>query len=269
MGYVDLHVHSLYSDGTLSPRQIVERAVAWGVTLLAIADHDLVRGSIEALPLARAAGLRFLPAVEIDTLFEGRDFHILAYHADFTNAALTEIIRDARMRMDRMSDVLLMRMRADYPALDPEEFRTFPHDTAQGGWKLLQYLVKKGLADSLHGARHFYPDYGVGYETAGFLPTEAVVRAVHCAGGRAVLAHPGETARDALEDLFPRLLALGLDGAECFYPKHSPQQQAYLLEECTRRGRMITAGSDCHGAFGDADVAQTHTLESEIDLRGL
>ena len=134
---------------------------------------------------------------------------------------------------------------------------------------MLQYLMDKGLSDSLHGARHYYPDYGVGYEVAGFAPTEKIIEAIHLAGGRAVLAHPGETAKDALYDIFPRLMALGMDGAECYYPKHSEEVTNYLVDECRRRGLMITAGSDCHGAFGTADIGHTRTTEEQIDLRGL
>lgn len=265
----DLHIHTVYSDGTLTPAEVVARAVANGVELLSICDHNAVEGSLATEPLARAAGLRFVRGVEIDSMFAGQDAHILCYGADFQHPELMHRIRDARHRLDDMSDRLLERMLADYPQLDAEEYAAMVFDSRLGGWKLLQYLMRKGVTHSLREGFPFYDRYGVTYASAGFRPAEEIVAAIHDAGGRAVLAHPGVTFGETKDGLYPTLEVahnLGIDGIECFYPKHSPAFTEFLAAFCRERNLDITAGSDCHGAFGTADVGETRTPARTIRL---
>ena len=88
MAYADLHIHSTASDGTLSPEEIVRLCVENGVGALSVTDHDAVEGTLRAAPLARAAGLVYISGVEIDSLWRGRDVHVLCYGADLENGAL-------------------------------------------------------------------------------------------------------------------------------------------------------------------------------------
>lgn len=264
---MDLHIHSTASDGTLSPEEIVAEALRRGVGGISVCDHDVTRGTRAVLPLAQAAGLRCVSGVEIDAMLCGCDAHILCYGADLEDAALTEAIRDARARLDRMSDELLERMLPDYPALTAKEYAAMAHDSAQGGWKLLQYLKAKGVTRSLREGFVFYDRYHVGYADAGFRPAGEIVEAIHAAGGCAILAHPGVTfGKDAVEAL-QTAISLNVDGAECFYPKHPPALIAALEEVCRARNLSVTAGSDCHGAFGSAAIGETNTALDRLSLR--
>lgn len=269
MPLADMHIHSIYSDGTFSPEEIVQRAKQNGVGLLAVCDHNVIKGSIAVEPLARAAGIRFLPGVELDSMLLGLDTHILCYGADFTDEKLLEVICHARARLDWMSDELCARMCPDYPQMSVAEYESTAHDTARGGWKLLQYMADKGVTDGMHGGYHFYDDYGVTYASAGFREAEEVIEAIHDAGGCAVLAHPGVTFKKDPELIGRGLeaaLACGIDGVECFYPKHSLVLTETLLRFCEKHGLSTTAGSDCHGAFGSADVGQTCTEIGALNL---
>ena len=149
MAYADLHIHSTASDGTLSPEEIVRLCVENGVGALSVTDHDAVEGTLRAAPLARAAGLVYISGVEIDSLWRGRDVHVLCYGADLENGALLTCIREARARMDGMSDALLERMLKDFPALSKEEYAAFERDKTLGGWKMLHYLLFKGVTRSM------------------------------------------------------------------------------------------------------------------------
>lgn len=273
MNLVDLHIHSVYSDGTLTPAEIVSRACGRGVSLISVTDHNALSGTREAEPIARAAGLQYLPGVEIDALFENTDVHILGYGADFENPRLAECIRRARQKLDGMSTELLARMLKDYPELSRAEYEAMVHDTRLGGWKLLEYLKRKGVTPKLHDGFAFYERYGVGYAQAGFEDAEAVVAALHAAGGRAVLAHPGVTFSterlSAFEACVERALKTGLDGIECEYVRHTPGVTRRLYEICRRHDLMITAGSDCHGAFSANEIGQTGTPLDRIELKGL
>lgn len=269
MGIVDLHVHSWYSDGMYAPREIAERAQARGVTLLAIADHDVVEGSLMLAPICAERGIGYLSAVEHSCL-NGRCYHVLSYGAELLEPALLRVIRQARAALDGMSDLLIRRMMKDYPALSMGDYRAFNRDASIGGWKGIEYLMRRGVTQTLHQGMALYAQYGVRYEDAPFPSMQETIRAIHAAGGRAVLAHPGEVIDEADRAMFVAtligLLELGLDGVECHYPKHSDWVRGTCLDLCAARRLMVTAGSDCHGSFSGAEIGAMGILEEEVAL---
>ena len=273
MAFVDMHIHSVYSDGTYSPEEIVRHALADGAELIAVCDHNTVLGTLEVLPLAQAAGLVCIPGVEIDALWRDIDVHVLCYGADFENKALMEIIHDARFRLDDMSTQLLLRMQKDYPQLDYDEYMAMPHDAKLGGWKMLKYLWMKGISKDMRDGFRFYEAYGMTYAGAGFKDVETVIRAVHAADGRAVLAHPGVTLpykdMDDFKKMLCEILEAGFDGVECHYPRNSKALTRACTDICRQRDMMITAGSDCHGAFGRHIICETRTERDQVHLKGL
>ena len=273
MAFADLHIHSVYSDGSLTPAEIVRIARANNVELISVCDHNEVRGTLECAPLARAAGLRYIPGVEIDAMHEGADIHILCYGADLSNVALLGCIRHARIILDEMSTELLRRMRKDYPRMSLEEYEAFVHNPSRGGWKMLQYLHAKGVTPDLKAGFPLYERYGVTYADAGFDSAGEIIDAIHAAGGRAVLAHPGvvfPTGRlTQFEQCVEDAMDLGLDGIECYYVRHSAGITRSCLDICARHDAMITAGSDCHGAFNHNEIGQTRTPVEQLALKGL
>lgn len=273
MAFADMHIHSVYSDGTFTPDEIVRKARSSGVELISICDHNQVQGTLEAEPLARAAGLKYVQGVEIDAIHESTDVHILCYGANLADEALLEHIRRARCILDGMSTELLMRMQKDYPRLSLDEYEAFVHDSARGGWKMLQYLQFKGVTPDLKSGFPIYDRYHVTYADAGFDSAEEVIRAIHAAGGRAVLAHPGVVfSTDRMSQFEARVEAameLGLDGVECYYVRHSAGVTRSCLKICARRNALITAGSDCHGAFNHNEIGQTRTPIESLSLGDL
>jgi len=265
--YVDLHIHTTCSDGTLTPEEIVAEAVRCGAGLIAVCDHNQVKGSLAAEAPALKAGLSFLSGAEVDAIFEGRDIHILCYGADLTDERLLKVIRHARACLDAMSDVLLERMLPVEPRLNAEEYAALEHDPRQGGWKLLQYFRKIGMTSSLKEGIRFYGEYDVPYDTAGFDEAVTVIDAIHGAGGCAVLAHPGVVfTEEELNGALERLTELGLDGVECYYSTHTDEVTERCLSFCRSRGLIITAGCDFHGGFGKNAIAQTKTTPAEVSL---
>lgn len=273
MAFADMHIHSLYSDGSYSPEEIVRRARASGVELISVCDHNQVQGTLETEPLARAAGLKYVQGVEIDAIHENADIHILCYGANLADATLLDYIHRARWTLDEMSTELLRRMRRDYPQTSLEEYEAFSHDSSRGGWKMLQYMQHKGITPDLKSGFPYYDRYRVTYQDAGFDSAEDIIRAIHAAGGRAVLAHPGvvfPTGRmSQFEACVERAMDLGLDGIECYYVRHSAGLIRSCVDICSRRGAMITAGSDCHGAFNHNEIGQTRTSLDKLVLNGL
>lgn len=270
VGYADLHIHTTASDSSYSPAEVVARAVRNHVTLMAVCDHNVIAGSLAAEPLARDAGISFVRGVEIDALYAGRDVHMLAYHPDFEHRAFRELIAHARYALDHMSEVLLERLKGEFPALDMAEYRAFAYDPAKGGWPMLQYLLYKGVTGSIREGMALYPRYDVTYAGAGFVPLDEVIGTVHAAGGAIVVAHPCETFKH-LDDkdvlaLVGGAIDAGADGVECYYPTQNEALTQALVELAQRRGLKITAGSDCHGAFGKTDVGEMRIDASKIRL---
>ena len=259
MGFADLHIHSQYSDGTMTPEEIVRSARSVGAVLISVCDHNVIEGTARVAPLAAAAGLQYLHGAEIDTIWDGADVHILCYGADITHPALRSALHHARKRLDDMSVELLRRMAADYPAVSLSEYEQTAHDPRRGGWKLLQYLVRKRVTAKLKDGFAFYARYGVTYADAGFQDIETVARAIHASGGRAVLAHPQVTfAGEGISGLEARVcgaMEMGLDGVECHHPSQDAGVSRYLRALCDAHGWMITAGSDCHGDFNGRRIA--------------
>ena len=110
MGFVDLHIHTVYSDSTVTPAEAVRLAADTGVTLMAVCDHNVLTGSVEAQAEAKKAGIVCLTGVEVDCLFLGSDTHVLAYGCDFENAEFVKSVKHARWALDNMSEELLEKL---------------------------------------------------------------------------------------------------------------------------------------------------------------
>lgn len=256
--YADLHIHSHYSDGTMAPAEILAAAEAGGLSLIALTDHNRLEGSRELRALCRGTGIRMVPAVELDSLDGGSNIHILGYGADLDDPAFCAFVRRSQACLERVSRTLIERMGCDWPGISLEEYGRFRYNRKKGGWKALHYLLGKGAAGNLKEAVGLYARYNCPMAVGGFPSVAAVCSAIHAAGGRAVLAHPGESLVyadiRAFERELERFAGLGLDGVECHYPTHSPEVTRACVRLCDEGNLLITSGSDCHGGFGRTSV---------------
>jgi len=266
--YADLHIHSIHSDGTMTAGEILAAARAAGVGLLAIADHNM----LAAVPEAQAAcpdDILLLPAAELDSLLGQCDLHILAYGINDKDAAFRRFVARGRALLDLISTRLIDRMCADHPELSFEEYRAFRYDRTLGGWGAPYYLMEKGVCATFKEGLAFYRAYDCGYDCVPFPTTEEACAAIHAAGGKAVLAHPGESLPEGFS--LDALLPLGIDGLECHYPTHTPEQTQRFLAFCRQHGLLITSGSDCHGSFfgGRGPIGMLKTPITALQLGGL
>lgn len=276
-GLADLHLHSCYSDGTDSPQTIARLAYDAGIRLISLTDHNTIDGTAQMRAACGALGMGFIPGVELDTVWENMDVHTLCYGADEQNAAFANAVAENSRLLLAISDCLIQRLHEDYPAASLQGYRDFPECRTQGawtgGWKALQYLLSLGVVANVGEALALYGRYGCTYATAGFPTTAQWIEIIHQAGGKAILAHPGETLRSVAPQDFGatvvRLMDEGLDGIECYYPSHTPQQTQACLSICRARGLLVTAGSDSHGSFGSRALGQDGILIKDLILDGL
>jgi 3',5'-nucleoside bisphosphate phosphatase len=257
----DLQSHSNHSDGSLSPREVVARAVAAGVELLALTDHDTVGGVSEAADAAGEAGIQLVSGVEISALYAAdRDLHILGYDLDPGDRTLTERLASYRADRERRTEAMVSALRelgfdVDEAALAQRaaEGRSIgrPHiaRAVTGHPGNLGRLAAEGITEP--GA--FLERYLVPGAPA-FRPREhptvpEAIATIHDAGGVAVWAHPFFDFDDpgAVLAGVERFVAEGIDGVECFYVTHTAEQTAILARRCAEAALLSTGSSDFHG----------------------
>lgn len=249
----DLHMHSYYSDGTMSPREIVEDAKKRNVQLIAITDHNVLDSYTELKEAAEEFGIKVIRGVEIDARFEDIVVHILAYNFE-DNENLFNLVHKAKNELLETSIELIKRMENDYENISSEDYEAYDYDKRKGGWKGIHYLFDRGITSELFEGVKYYGKYKCGHEYFDYPTVEEVVKAVHEANGYVVLAHPcnyykNNTKEEVLEKL-EKFKSIGIDGVECYYPANSEMMTETCVEFCKNNDMIITVGSDSHGDFG-------------------
>ena len=250
---VDLHIHTYYSDGTMSPKEVVEDAKRKNLGIIAITDHDVLDSYEELKVEAEKAGIITIRGVEIDSIFEGHLVHLLAYKFE-DNEKLFKLINHAKEQLLETSIELIRRMENDYEGISLEDYNSYEYERRKGGWKGIHYLHDRKITEGLFDGVKFYGKYDCGHEKFAFPSVEEVCNTVHDANGYVVLAHPcnyysNKNKEEILEKL-EILKSLGIDGVECYYPANSDLMTNTCLEFCKDSNLIITAGSDGHGDFG-------------------
>ena len=260
----DLQSHSTHSDGALGAAEVVQRAAAAGVQLLALSDHDTISGVSEAIAEGQRVGVRVVPAVEISAVDAGstvpRELHILGYLIDYTGQVMTE--RLTAFLADREKRTLRMRdgLREVGFDLDEAEIDARIAEGKPIGRPHLAGAVLRAPANAERLQQEGIDDVGSlirGYLIEGKAafrlretPTVAeAVQAIHDAGGVAIWAHPFWDISDPDEVLatIDRFHALGMDGVEAFYITHTRENTELIANRCAELELLTTGSADFHG----------------------
>jgi predicted metal-dependent phosphoesterase TrpH len=260
----DLQSHSTHSDGVLPAAEVVQRAAAAGVELLALSDHDTISGVSEAIAEGDRVGVHVVPAVEISAIDAGssvpRELHILGYCIDHTGAVMTErltaFLADREKRTLRMRDAL----REVGFDLDEAEIDARIAEGKPIGRPHLAGAVLRAPANAERLQQESIDDVGSlirGYLIEGKsafrlreTPTVAeAIEAIHDAGGVAIWAHPFWDISDPDEVLssIDRFQALDIDGVEAFYITHTRENTELLAGRCAELKLLTTGSADFHG----------------------
>ncbi len=246
-GYaIDLHTHSLRSDGALEPGALVERAAARGVTIQALSDHDTLAGIPAAVAAGERTGVRIIPATELNTESEWGDVHILGYFMDPADIALEERLQWLRDNRGRRIELMVERLNAQGHPVSLERVLEIADGGALGRPHLAQALFEAGHVPSYDAAFEglIGKDAPAYVSRVGLTPHEAVELIV-AHGGVPSLAHPFTVI--GLDELLPQLVATGLVGIETYYGSHSPAWTTRCLRLAADHGLVPTGGSDFHG----------------------
>jgi hypothetical protein len=247
--YADLHVHSSRSDGILSPEEVVKRAVAMGLRVIALADHDTVSGYEEARSQAIGSELEVVPAVELSTASEGMEIHILGYLINHEDSVFVRRIEEFRKDRHSRGERIVEKLNELGIELSMETVLRVAGGSPLGRPHVADALVQEEFVRSFDEAFARF----LGYHAPAYVPKQHIgpeegIRLIHDAQGVAVLAHPGTLGRD---DLIQSLVESGLDGIEAIHPLHDNRTTLKYQKLTEQYGIIFTGGSDSHGRKTD------------------
>ncbi len=241
----DLHIHTIFSDGTMSPEQIVELASGLNLRTIAITDHDSVDAVEVARDIGNKKGLDIIPAVELSSYYCPADIHLLGYFIDIKNSMLLE--RLAELRLERIERIKKMarKLRRMGVNIDHQEVFDVAGKGSPGRMHVADVLCRKGYCRSISESfQKYLSDNGPAYVPKTILKLRDAIELIIYSGGVPVFAHPGVTKRDVL---IPKMIEYGLQGIEVYYPAHLPETTKKYIRMAKKYDLVITGGSDCHG----------------------
>ena len=278
MDKVDLHIHSTASDGRFRPEEIVQKAAALDLTVIALADHDSVDGVAPALTAAKAfPQLTVVPNVEISTDTPGGEVHILGYFIDYTDDALKVALERFRNSRQGRARKMVAKLKDLGVQIEWQLVQEIAGSGSIGRPHVAQAMLEKGHITSFREAFEKYIGYGgpAYVEREKMTPEEAAALIVR-ANGLPTLAHPF-TVTDP-EAMIHKLKPAGLIGIESYYGSYSAEKRKTLVNMAHRHNLIATGGSDYHGLddnnetmMGDAGVplASAEQLFTLAKQRGL
>jgi len=246
----DLHTHSIASDGTLTPAELVARAAAAGVETLALTDHDTVAGIADAQAAAEPLGLKLIPGVEVSVTWGGRTVHLVGLDVDPGCATLLEGLAGLQdYRVWRAEEIGRRLDKAGYPGA-LEGARRYAAGTLIGRTHFARFLAERGAAADVRDVfKRFLVSGKPGHVPGEWTTLEQAVGWIRAAGGVAVVAHPARYnfTRTKMLRLLGELKECGGRGIEVVSGSHSRDDYYTFARHASEQRLLASAGSDYHG----------------------
>jgi 3',5'-nucleoside bisphosphate phosphatase len=247
---IDLHCHSNVSDGMLSPAEVVARAVAQGVTVLALTDHDDVAGLTEARVAANELGLRLINGVEISVSWGTHTVHIVGLNIDPEHPVLAAGLATIRAgRSERAIKMAEQLAKAGVPDSLSGAYQHTGNPNLIGRMHFARYLVAQGLVKDVRTVFKKYLVKGKpGYVSHQWADMADAVNWIRASGGQAVVAHPGryQMGSAKMHELLEAFKAAGGEGIEVVTGSHTPEQYPHFANLAQKFGLLSSRGSDFH-----------------------
>lgn len=268
-GPSDLHMHSVLSDGTELPAQVVEAAQRHGMRTMALTDHDTTAGWSEAAQAATALGMTFLPGMELSAKYEWRSVHILAYLFDPNHPGLvaeTDRIRDSRLGR---AEAMVNNIARDYDLNWDDVIAQTSDGATVGRPHIADALVARGHASDRSAAFAEILHPSRGYFVSHYAPDPALaVSLIVEAGGVPIIAHPVTAGRERMLPMgvLRNLIDLGLGGFEIDHRENTEDGKKILRKLALEHELIVTGSSDYHGT-GKPNVPGEFTTTDEMVAR--
>lgn len=265
----DLHIHTCYSDGTLTPEEVVDRWHSEGYKMIAITDHDGIEGSMIGMDYALGIGITFIPGIEFDSEDPlGTDIHILGYGIDYNCNELRHALLDIIIKRAQRNDALMNALNEMGYGITLDDIGQENEGRYVGKPTFARILKKKGFIDNPQDAfKTIFQKPSIKQIVKATYSSKDVIDLIHTAGGLAFFAHPMEQRRhdESFDEFRPRLYELldtmrdyGVDGIECFHPSASAEQSELLTDYAIKNGLLRSQGSDFHTDTHKRDFSIYH-----------
>lgn len=241
----DLHLHTAYSDGAHTPREIVDKALAAGILTISITDHDNVGALEEAIEYGSTIGVEVIPGLELSAAMGEKDVHILAYFVDYRNRNLLDYLTFFRYERLKRAERIVEKLNKINIPITFESVQEQAGVGSLGRPHIASAMMEEGFIESYREA--FAKYIGVGgpaYEKKFQLNPEEAIRLVADAGGLSFLAHPGKYTSEV--ELL-QLIKSGIDGIEVVHPSHNEARQEHYRSVVSQYFLLESGGSDFHG----------------------
>jgi len=243
--FADLHLHTIFSDGTYTPQELISESVRSGLSAIAVVDHDTVSGIEPAIKIAKIKNIEVLAGIELSAEYDGLEVHILGYLIDYKRENFIdklEVLKENRIEriykiVDKLKNMGVM--------LEAESVFDIARGGTVGRLHVARAMVSAGLISSTAEAFRKYigdkcPAYVCNFR---FSPSEAI-KLIKEVGGIPVLAHPHTLNKD---ELIPKFVDCGLMGLEVYYSEYTQAMVNFYLGLAKEYNLLVTGGSDCHG----------------------
>jgi 3',5'-nucleoside bisphosphate phosphatase len=242
MKYMDLHIHSVFSDGTLNPEEIIKIAKQNNLSAIAISDHDTIDGIYETVAAGEKHNMEIVPAIEFSAEHT-EALHILGIYIDYKNKALNEkLLYMKKFRKNRLKKFItnLQKLNLD---VSYEEFKSLFNINVLGRPHLAAYLVKKKICLSMQDAfKNYIGKKCPAYVHKTNFKISEIIELINNAGGIPILAHPVMLKNFDIDFFIKK----GIRGIEAYYYYQTEKDTAFFLEIADKKNLFVTGGSDSH-----------------------
>jgi predicted metal-dependent phosphoesterase TrpH len=254
--FADLHTHTVHSDGTRSPREVIDVARSHGIEIVAISDHDNLAAYFEVKSYADTVGVTLVPGIELSCGFAGVDVHILAYAFDPLDPRIDQRLRSFRQARQKRGQKIVQRLREIGVVIRPERVDELAAGGAVGRPHVARALVEAGHVRSVSDAFDVYLGTGKpAYIDKARFQIEDAIALIRSAGGVTSVAHPAIYPDHS--SIVPQLLDAGVDAVEVLHPDVDDIERERYTNLARFRGKFLTGGSDDHGTVKTSETLGT------------
>ncbi|MEG0068586.1 PHP domain-containing protein [Cetobacterium sp.] len=248
--YYDLHIHTTYSDGTFTVKEIFERAKFLGMKGISISDHDTMEGIDEAKKIASELDLEFIPGIEFSCALDGLEIHILGYFLDKNCEELKAKLVELKKAREERNIKMIKKLNDRGLRITVEEVEKEATGTIVSRAHICNVMMNKGFVYSKGEAfKQYLGRKGVAYVEKGNSDPKEIIKLIKKCGGVSALAHPNlvSESREKVEKIIDILKESGLDGLEVEYSSYTSKERAYYRKLAMEKNLLMVGGSDFHG----------------------
>ena len=243
--YVDLHTHTTYSDGILTPAELLEKAAKAGLAAISITDHDSIDGCIEAREFSKEYSVEIIDGIEFSCYEDGKEVHILGYNFDIYNPELQSYLAEFREKRYIRAKLIVEKLHLLDIPIEFSDIETKAGKAPIARPHIASVLNDMGVVSELKEAFwQFLAEGKPAYEPKADFTVAQALKVINRAGGVAVLAHP---ARYFTQDELSKIIKTGIDGIEVLHPSHDKEMINFYRKTASQYWLLATGGSDYHG----------------------